>query len=151
MFGGYYYHMNKTFEEKQNWISRKQAKNKKKKKKKQKRCRKAILSELKKAVDLIGQEHIKHVKLIENKIVIVCEPDTNLDALIVRYGVMALIKRTLKWNSYSSWCKFYFKSKLNEKNSIFYNFDNCFFYGCSTSEPELEFENQKFNSKKSRT
>lgn len=43
----------------------------------------------------MGQEHVLNVKLVDNKIVIICEPDTNLDALTVRYGVMALIKRTL--------------------------------------------------------
>ena len=56
---------------------------------------KAILSEVEKAVELVGQEHIRTVKIIDNKIVIVCEANSNLEALFVRYGAMAMIKRTL--------------------------------------------------------
>ncbi|MCG3709881.1 hypothetical protein N5915_00115 [Arcobacter lacus] len=57
-------------------------------------AQRAILTEVEKAVNLIGQEYIKDVKLIKNKVVFVCDPDTNIDALIVRYGAMALVKRT---------------------------------------------------------
>lgn len=53
-----------------------------------------ILAEVEKAVNLIGQEYVRDVKLIKNKVVFVCEPDTNIDALVVRYGAMALIKKT---------------------------------------------------------
>ena len=53
-----------------------------------------ILAEVEKAVNLIGQEYVRDVKLIKNKVVFVCEPDTNIDALVVRYGAMALVKRT---------------------------------------------------------
>lgn len=55
----------------------------------------AVLSEIEKAVDLVGQENVQHVKIIENKLVIICELKTNLDALMVRYGTLALIKNTL--------------------------------------------------------
>ncbi|MGE0050269.1 MAG: hypothetical protein AB7S49_01985 [Arcobacter sp.] len=118
MFGGYYYYMNKTFEEKQKQeLQEKQALKieEEKKEKAKKNLERAILSEVEKAVDLVGQEHIKHVKLIENKVVIVCEPDTNLDALIVRYGVMALIKRTLTEVIVAVDINFILKSKSNEK------------------------------------
>lgn len=53
-----------------------------------------ILAEVEKAVNLIGQEYVRDVKLIKNKVVFVFEPDTNIDALVVRYGAMALIKKT---------------------------------------------------------
>ena len=109
MFGGYYYHMNKTFEEKQKIeLAEKQAQKieEEKKEKAKKDVERAILSEVEKAVDLVGQEHIKHVELIENKI---------LDALIVRYGVMALIKRTLNEIVIAVDVNFILKSKLNEK------------------------------------
>ena len=53
-----------------------------------------ILAEDEKAVNLIGQEYVRDVKLIKNKVVFVCEPDTNIDALVVRYGAMALVKKT---------------------------------------------------------
>jgi hypothetical protein len=118
MFAGYYYHMNKTYEEQQKVeleekIAKKAEEDKKEKAKKE--VEKAIISEVEKAVDLVGQEHIRHVKLIENKIVIVCEPDTNLDALMVRYGVMALIKRTLNEIVIAVDVNFILKSKLDEK------------------------------------
>lgn len=57
-------------------------------------AQRAILAEVEKAVNLIGQEYVRDVKLIKNKVVFVCEPDTNIDALVVRYGAMALIKKT---------------------------------------------------------
>lgn len=53
-----------------------------------------ILAEVEKAVNLIGQEYVRDVKLIKNKVVFVCEPDTNINALVVRYGAMALVKKT---------------------------------------------------------
>ncbi|MFY4741889.1 hypothetical protein ACOTVT_00135 [Aliarcobacter butzleri] len=53
-----------------------------------------ILAEVEKAVNLIAQEYVRDIKLIKNKVVFVCEPDTNIDALVVRYGAMALIKKT---------------------------------------------------------
>lgn len=53
-----------------------------------------ILAEVEKAVNLIGQEYVRDIKLIKKKVVFVCEPDTNIDALVVRYGAMALIKKT---------------------------------------------------------
>ncbi|MFY9072480.1 hypothetical protein [Aliarcobacter butzleri] len=53
-----------------------------------------ILAEVEKAVNLIEQEYVRDIKLIKNKVVFVCEPDTNIDALVVRYGAMALIKKT---------------------------------------------------------
>ncbi|MEV9614880.1 hypothetical protein [Aliarcobacter butzleri] len=53
-----------------------------------------ILAEVEKAVNLIGQEYVRDVKLIKNKVVFICEPDTNIDALVVRYGAMALVKKT---------------------------------------------------------
>lgn len=45
-----------------------------------------LLSEVKKVVDLIGQIYVKHIKMSGNKIIIVCQSGTNLDALKVRYG-----------------------------------------------------------------
>lgn len=57
-------------------------------------AQRTILNEVEKAVSLVGQENIKDIKLVKNKIVFVCEPNTNIDALSVRYGAMALIKKT---------------------------------------------------------
>ncbi len=118
MFGGYYFYTSKNLEEQQKKeLEAKQALQleEDKKEKEKKAIEKAILSEVEKAVDLVGQEHIRHVKIIDNKVVIVCEPDTNLDALMVRYGVMALVKKTLNEIVIAVDINFILKSKLNEK------------------------------------
>lgn len=71
-----------------------------------------ILTEVEKAVDLVGQEHIRTIKIIDNKIVIVCETDANLEALFVRYGAMALIKKTLSETVIAVDVNFILKSKF---------------------------------------
>lgn len=65
-----------------------------KKEKIKQEAQREILAEVEKAVNLIGQENVQDVKLIKNKVVFVCLPNTNIDALTVRYGAMALIKKT---------------------------------------------------------
>ena len=76
---------------------------------------KAILSEVEKAIELVGQEHIRIVKIIDNKIVIECEPNSNLEALFVRYGAMAMIKKTLNETVIAVDINFILKSRLYEK------------------------------------
>ena len=121
MLGAYYLHMNKSFEEQQQKeLESKQAlklqeEEKEKKEKEKKAIEKAILTEVEKAIDLLGQEHIIHVKIIEDKIIIICEPATNLDALLVRYGAMALIKKTLNEIVIAVDINFILKSRLNAK------------------------------------
>ncbi len=76
---------------------------------------KAILSEVEKAVELVGQEHIRTAKIIDNKIVIVCEPNSNLEALFVRYGAMAMVKKTLNETVIAVDINYILKSRLYEK------------------------------------
>jgi hypothetical protein len=118
IFGSYYYYTGKNFEEQQ----KKELENKhaqKLEEDKQENIKKdverAILLEVEKAVDLVGQEHIRHVKIIENKVVLICEPSTNLDALMVRYGVMAFVKKTLNEVIIAVDIDFILKSKINAK------------------------------------
>ncbi|MDD2888990.1 MAG: hypothetical protein PHY66_14430 [Aliarcobacter sp.] len=118
MIGGYYYHMNKSFlEQQKKELESKQALKleEDKKEKEKKDIENAILSEVEKAIDLVGQEHIRHVKIIEDKLIIICEPATNLDALLVRYGAMALIKKTLNEIIIAVDINFILKSRLNAK------------------------------------
>lgn len=118
MIGGYYYHMNKSFQEQQQKeLESKQALKleEDKKEKEKKDIENAILNEVEKAIDLVGQEHIRHVKIIEDKLIIICEPATNLDALLVRYGAMALIKKTLNEIIIAVDINFILKSRLNAK------------------------------------
>jgi hypothetical protein len=116
MFGGYYYYMSKNFEEQQQKdLEAKQALKIEEDKKieNKKNFERAILTEVEKAADLIGQEYIRHVKIIENKVVIICEPNTNLEALMVRYGAMALVKNTLNEIIIAIDIKLILESKLN--------------------------------------
>lgn len=76
---------------------------------------KAILSEVEKAIELVGQEHIRIVKIIDNKIVIECEPNSNLEALFVRYGAMAIIEKTFNETVIAVDINYILKSRLYEK------------------------------------
>lgn len=118
MLVGYYFYMNKNFEEQQHKeLESKQALKleEEKKEKEKKEIEQTILSEVEKAIDLVGQEHIRHIKIIEDKLIIICEPATNLDALLVRYGAMALIKKTLNEIIIAVDINFILKSRLNAK------------------------------------
>lgn len=59
-----------------------------------KQIERIIYDEAQIAVDLLSQEYVRTVKVIGRKLYIACDPEVNLDALKVRYGVMALIKTT---------------------------------------------------------
>jgi len=116
MFAGYYFYMSAEFEAKQKLeLEQKKAMELKKEKDEnmKKNFEKTLLSEIEKAVDLIGQENVKHVKIIEDKVVIVCELNTNLEALMVRYGTMALTKKTLNEIIIAIDVNYIVESKLN--------------------------------------
>ncbi len=118
MFTSYYFYMNKSYaQQQQKEIETKQAQKleEEKKEKEKKDIEKAILTEIEKAIDLVGQEHIRHVKIIDDKVIIICEPATNLDALMVRYGAMALTKKTLNEIVVAVDINFILKSRLNAK------------------------------------
>ncbi|MGJ0341218.1 hypothetical protein NG769_02025 [Aliarcobacter cryaerophilus] len=55
-----------------------------------------ILIEVEKVVDLIGQNNINDIKIVKNKVVYILNPNTNIDAINIRYGAMALIKKSFK-------------------------------------------------------
>ena len=118
ILGSYYYYTSKTFAEQQQ-VELEDKKAQKLEEEKQEKTKKdierAMLVEVEKAVDLVGQENIKHVKIIENKVVIVCDVNTNLDALLVRYGVMAFVKKTLNEIIIAVDIDFILKSRLNAK------------------------------------
>ena len=56
-------------------------------------AKRVILIEVEKVVELIGQENINNLEILKNKVVYILKPDTNIDAIMVRYGAQALIKR----------------------------------------------------------
>ena len=119
----YYVHLEKKHqqEELKKELELKQAlkiqeeKEEKRQKKEKEEIEATILSEIEKTVDLIGQENVRNVKIIEDKVIIICEPNANLEALIVRYGAMAFIKKTLNEIVIAIDLNFLLKSRLNVK------------------------------------
>jgi len=53
-----------------------------------------ILIEAEQVVALVGQEYIEDVKIVKNKIVYICKPNTNIEAITIRYGANALVKKS---------------------------------------------------------
>lgn len=92
-----------------------QEEKKEKKEKEKQELESLLLAEIEKTVELIGQENIRNIKIIEEKVIIVCDPATNLEALIIRYGAMAFIKKTLNEIVIAVDLNFLLKSRLNVK------------------------------------
>ncbi len=97
MFWAYYLHMSNQFQEKNNQIAKELERTKNLKATKialTKKLEKLIYKEAEGCVDLIGQEKIQSIKIIKDKLYIVCDWDTDIEPLFIRYGVMALVKST---------------------------------------------------------
>ena len=115
MLAAYYFHMSEKFAQEE------QAKADLAMEQKLKQNRAAtieniIYNEAQTAVDLLSQEHVRTIKVIANKLYIVCDPETNLDALMVRYGVMALVKTTVKDTKIAIDLKKIIESKYKDEN-----------------------------------
>ncbi|UTJ06261.1 hypothetical protein [Arcobacter roscoffensis] len=116
MFAGYYWHMSNEMQKQQEAeLQAKQAalQEQKAKDDEKKKVEGIIVSEVQKAVELIGQENVRHVKIIENRLILICELNTNLEPLMVRYGTMALVKNTLNEIIIAIDVQYILKSKLN--------------------------------------
>lgn len=116
MFAGYYWHMSNEMQKQQEAELRaKQAalQEEKAKDDEKKRVEGIIVNEVQKAVELIGQENVRHVKIIENRLILICELNTNLEPLMVRYGTMALVKNTLNEIIIAIDVQYILKSRLN--------------------------------------
>ena len=97
MFYFYYNHMSETFLAQEKELKVKLAQKTlllKKKYNLSKKIEKLIYKEAERTVDLLLQEKIQKIEIQKNKLIIVCDWDTNTEALFVRYGVLALIKST---------------------------------------------------------
>lgn len=117
MFTAYYFHMSEEYTKENN---KKIAENKKiealkLKKEKSRKIEKFIYKEIETAVDLLGQEYIHNVKVIEQKVLITCETSTNIEPLMVRYGTMALVKKSLKNIKIAINLKYIVENKYNDK------------------------------------
>ncbi|WP_375724832.1 hypothetical protein LXN10_05205 [Arcobacter sp. KX21116] len=114
MFTAYYFHMSDEFSSDKGKTNSKQT-IEDMKKEDSKEVERLIYKEVETAVELVGQEHIQDVKIVKNKILLVCDTDTNLDALKVRYGTLALIKNDLNNIKIVIDIKYIIESKYNEK------------------------------------
>jgi hypothetical protein len=97
MFTFYYIHMSNKFKEDNAKLEQELiAKNKilTNKKEIKRKVNRLVYKEAEQIVDLIGQKHIQSIKIIDDRLVIVCDWDTNIEPLFIRYGVMALVKST---------------------------------------------------------
>lgn len=97
MFSLYYLHMSNEFQEKNEKLERElQVKNEVLNKKYEltRKVEKVIYKEAERCVDLIGQEKVQSIKVENGKLLVVCDWDTDIEPLFIRYGVMALIKST---------------------------------------------------------
>lgn len=61
---------------------------------KSKKLERIIFSEAETIVDLIGQSNVREIEMVKDRLVLVVEPESNIDPLMIRYGVLALVKRT---------------------------------------------------------
>jgi len=97
MFTLYYFHMSNQFIEDNEKLSKELKKNQDLQASKlelNKNVEKVIYKEAESCVDLIGQEKIQSIKIIKDKLYIVCDWDTDIEPLFIRYGVMALVRST---------------------------------------------------------
>ena len=97
MFYFYYQHMSAKFQAQNDSLVKKlNIKEDNKKIRISKKIEKLIYKEAEMAVDLLGQNNIQSVKIVKNRLLLVCDYNTDLEPLLVRYGVKALVKSSLK-------------------------------------------------------
>ena len=97
MFYLYYGHMSSKFQEQnEQLLSKLDIKLENKKQDFSKKLEKLIYKEAVIVVDLLDQKHIESIAVVKDKLLIVCDYNTNIEPVLIRYGVNALIKNTSK-------------------------------------------------------
>ncbi|MGB5868247.1 MAG: hypothetical protein WBG69_10285, partial [Arcobacteraceae bacterium] len=95
MFWLYYGHMSTKFQEQNNQLVTKLDQTiTKKKQDKSINLEQTIYKESVIIVNLLEQKHIQSVKVVKDKLFLVCDFTTDIEPLLVRYGVAAMIKHT---------------------------------------------------------
>jgi hypothetical protein len=93
MFYFYYLHMSDKFSEEKNVLVEKlDEKGEKKKVDLARTLERLIYKEAEMVVALLDQTKVREVKILENKLYILCDSDTDTEPLLVRYGVNAMMK-----------------------------------------------------------
>lgn len=96
MFGAYYYHMSgkiKDFEGNPNSELAVKG-NVDKNEIRARKIERIIFKEAETIVDMIGQKYIRQVEIVKNRLLLVLDANTNIEPILVRYGVLALVKNT---------------------------------------------------------
>jgi hypothetical protein len=97
MFYFYYNHMSDKFQSQHKTLVKKlDVKGENKKIRLAKKLEKLIFKEAEKVVDLLGQTHIRKIEIKRDRLYLVCDRNTNLEPLMVRYGVNALIRSSME-------------------------------------------------------
>ena len=114
MFTAYYFHMSEEFSsepdaKKTNIDIKVSSKNKK-----AKIIEKIIYREAETAVDLVGQSNVQEIKIVGKRLLMVCDTNSDLEPLMVRYGVMALVKNGINDIKIAISLDFIVESKYDE-------------------------------------
>jgi len=98
MFTVYYFYMKDKYAQPQDEVVAQKSNKQEllKKKKLAKKLEKIIYKEAETVVDLIGQENVQKIKVVGKTLFIVCDSNTDIEPVMVRYGVLALVKNTNK-------------------------------------------------------
>lgn len=97
MFFLYYNHMSTKFQTENFELSSKlDIKDQKEKKLTSKsiKLENLIFEEAKILVELIDQRHIQTIKIVDDRLLIVCDYTTDIEPLLIRYGANALVKNS---------------------------------------------------------
>ena len=116
LFTAYYFHLSGKFKEQEQQQTPLEIENQLKEKRALD-IETLIYDEAQIAVELISQDKIRTVKVIGRKLYIATDPDASLDALMVRYGVMALVKTSIEDIKIAIDLKQIVESKYNVPNS----------------------------------
>jgi len=97
MFYFYYQHMSDKFKDQnKQLVTKLNISVEKKQDKKTKKLEDTIYNEALVIVNLVKQKHVQSIKIVNNRLLMVCDFDTNIEPLMIRYGINALIQSTSK-------------------------------------------------------
>ncbi|MDY0327082.1 MAG: hypothetical protein RBR07_02435 [Arcobacteraceae bacterium] len=98
LFGAYYIHMSGVYSEFENKNDNKaQAIDTSiidKQEQKTKEIENIIYEEALIATNLIGNDNLKDIKILDDRLLIVAIPSTDIEPIMIRYGVLALVQNT---------------------------------------------------------
>lgn len=97
MFYLYYNHMSDKFQEQNTALATKleiKEEHERKINDKSIKLENTIYQEALVIVKLLDQKHVHSVKVVQDKLLIICDFSTNIEPVLIRYGVNAMVKHT---------------------------------------------------------